>query len=883
LFRSVCALLSAVAATVATNPASAEPRRVACVGDSITYGSGLADRRASSYPARLGRLLGEDFMVRNFGRSGSSVLAATKTSGGRFLGSKEHAASLAFRPQIVFINLGINDINFFRGRESAFESEYGELIRTYSSLAEKPKVFVWSPLAPLMPGHRFHPLDVEIGAVMAERIRSAAVAEGAQTIDMRTPLSARAALFPDRIHPDASGAAIIALETARALGRVSTGLVSLDSFETLPAGEFRELESAIGSWSAAKGHAEIDPHHRFDGLQCLHLFGGKDRSVELEIAGERAGPVSLTFQAERWTSRSPFEFAVEARRDGKWAEVYRGDRTIRVGGFLTRVAIDRIEPDVDRIRFRSTSPASSGVLIDNVRISRPTKMRVLRTEAAQLVTPVLVGLEAGPVLRLRIDVEGRLEPLSLKSLDLSTIGTADLGDVESVSVYSTGVRSRLSARQTTSPNLFDGAARFGEVHPAVKSLTIRGTQTLEEGANYFWIAMRLSASANVDHRVDASCESIELSSGLRLSPENASPAGSKRLGVALRKARDDGVTSYRIPGLATSNSGTLIAVYDCRNRSGSDLPGDIDVGMSRSTDGGRTWEPMQRIIDYPAAKDRRYGNGVGDPAVLVDRRRGTIWVGALWSHGNRGWHGSRPGMLPKETGQFVLTKSDDDGKTWSPAINITEQIKNPSWRLLLQGPGAGITMRDGTLVFAAQFRDGDGIPHSTIISSRDGGETWKIGTGAKPKTTEAQVVERRDGSLMLNMRDDRGGSRSVYVTYDLGRSWIEHPTSRRALPEPVCMASLIRFSPPGDQDLRGPLLFSNPNVSRAPRRRITIQASTDDGAIWTESSRVLLDEGIGAGYSCMTRIDADTIGILYEGSSSHLVFQRVRLDEVLQP
>ena len=73
--------------------------------------------------------------------------------------------------------------------------------------------------------------------------------------------------------------------------------------------------------------------------------------------------------------------------------------------------------------------------------------------------------------------------------------------------------------------------------------------------------------------------------------------------------------------------------------------------------------------------------------------------------------------------------------------------------------------------------------------------------------TEAQLVERSDGSLMINCRDNRGGSRAVLTTSDLGRTWTDHPTSRRALPEPVCMASLIRVD---HEELGSLLVFSNP-------------------------------------------------------------------------
>lgn len=352
-------------------------------------------------------------------------------------------------------------------------------------------------------------------------------------------------------------------------------------------------------------------------------------------------------------------------------------------------------------------------------------------------------------------------------------------------------------------------------------------------------------------------------------------------GIALRRHGDDSADTYRIPGLATTGKGTLIAVYDIRYDSAADLQADIDIGMSRSTDGGETWEPMKVIMDQgkwgglPEA-----ANGVGDPAILADQETGTIWVAGLWTHGypgKRAWTASGPGMTPEETGQFLLVKSEDDGLTWSEPINITAQVKDPAWTLLLQGPGKGITLRDGTLVFPAQYKDRDGMPWSTIIYSKDHGKTWHTGTGARPNTTEAQVVQLNSGSLMLNMRDNRGGARSVYVTEDLGRTWTVHPTSRKALVEPVCMASIISHKYKG----RNLLIFSNPN-STEKRHRMTVKVSLDQGMTWPEKYWLLLDEGEGRGYSCLTSINEKTIGILYEGSKADLVFQKIRLGELLK-
>jgi sialidase-1 len=237
-------------------------------------------------------------------------------------------------------------------------------------------------------------------------------------------------------------------------------------------------------------------------------------------------------------------------------------------------------------------------------------------------------------------------------------------------------------------------------------------------------------------------------------------------------------------------------------------------------------------------------------------------------------------MEPGETSQLMLTRSDDDGLTWSDPINITSMIKDPAWYLVLQGPGKGITMTGGTIVFPAQYKDHEQMPHSTILWSKDHGENWTIGTGAKPNTTEAQVIELDDGSLMLNMRDNRKGARSVYTTSDLGKTWTMHPTSRVALIEPVCNASLIKgvFNVNGEQQKL--VFFVNPNSTQG-RHHMTVKLSRDDGMTWPEKYWYLLDEGNGRGYPSMTRIDENHIGVLYEGSQADLVFEKIPMDEIL--
>ena len=642
------------------------------------------------------------------------------------------------------------------------------------------------------------------------------------------------------------------------------------SFEEYEKGELKVFETDFGTWTADAGHAEIDNHHK-DGKQGLHIFGGKKRTVEFapNLKGSRV--TEMSFWAERWTGREPFEFRIFAKTNSGWGEIYNGDKEIKVGrSFLNHVKIQLGDDKIDKFRFICTSPEDSGILIDDFCLSEPMPMELVGVTCIQQAGPALIRKEANEILRIKVDVKGELNPIDVTSLTITPDGSTLLDDIESAEVYYSG-----------HDGSFSNKTQFSISHKAASRMVFDGCQTLTAGSNNFWVSYKLKDTADLMHKVDAGCLSVGIkkTDGTEtVKPTVTSPPIKKRIGYNIRNGGDDGVSGYRIPGLATTNKGTLIAVYDIRRHGMRDLPGDIDVGMSRSTDKGQSWEPMKVIMDMGEPQKE---NGIGDPSVLVDRANNTIWVAALWSRGNRAWNGSQPGMTPDETGQLVLVKSEDDGVTWSSPINITEQVKNPKWHLLLQGPGNGITLRNGTLVFPAQFKDENNMPHSTIIYSKDHGTTWAIGTGAKSNTTEAQVVELNDGSLMLNMRDNRGGSRSVYTTKDMGKTWQEHPSSRSALPEPVCMASIIRFSSVKDGDKRDVLLFSNPATNRG-RYNMTIKASMDEGATWPSKYHKLYHEPNCAGYSCLTKIDDETAGVLYEGGNTALlVFEKFSIDEIM--
>lgn len=569
------------------------------------------------------------------------------------------------------------------------------------------------------------------------------------------------------------------------------------------------------------------------------------------------------------------------------------------------VAISRFKParigsckDIVILLFLLTFLPAGGAAADSIDgvtaiMARPVYPLLIRNPRGSLLRVTIhVGKFESSHLFLRNDV--RLTSMSFR------VDADDLGDLDSLELISTGesddlITSRRGGSSRAQRPIL--AAVGNPLHPAA-AVTFYTNLLLQPGKNVFWLSTKLKHSAGLSHRISAACSAIETSAG-RLTPRDESPGVRHRIGVALRKEHDDGVDTYAIPALATTPAGTLLCVYDMRRRPpGHDLQDDIDTGLSRSTDGGRSWEPVRVIMDMG-----EYGglpeelNGVSDPGIIVDRQTGEVFVFAVWMNGKRGHHqwvgdGSEPGYDIGKAAQFLMVRSRDDGRTWSKPENLTRKLKKESWWLFAPSPQQGIQLSDGTLVMPVQGRLERGKADSwgsfsTIMTSRDHGATWTVGTPAYSFASESQAVELGDGSIMLNMRNETEGDaynyRAVFVTKDLGKTWHPHETNLNTLIEPNCNASLFRVDYLEAGQKKHVLLFANPH-SKVKRQRTnhSIQVSFDDGRTWPEDHRVLMDQGNGWGYPSISRIDDQHVGIVYGGSQADIVFQVFSLDELLK-
>lgn len=192
-------------------PEGCQRVRLACVGDSITEGHGADPGR--SYPEQLGELLGERWVVGNFGAGGRTVMR----KGDRpYWGEEVYLAALGFAPDVVIVKLGTNDAKRWNWRHrGGFCDDYRALVESFLRLESGPRVWVCRPC----PVHGRGNFGISEGRVREVIGRIDRLAEEMElgVIDMHGALAGRPEVFPDRVHPNTAGAGVMARVAYRAL------------------------------------------------------------------------------------------------------------------------------------------------------------------------------------------------------------------------------------------------------------------------------------------------------------------------------------------------------------------------------------------------------------------------------------------------------------------------------------------------------------------------------------------------------------------------------------------------------------------------------------------------------------------------------------------
>jgi sialidase-1 len=329
-------------------------------------------------------------------------------------------------------------------------------------------------------------------------------------------------------------------------------------------------------------------------------------------------------------------------------------------------------------------------------------------------------------------------------------------------------------------------------------------------------------------------------------------------------AGENGVPRMRIPGLAVSKRGTLLAFCEARD-AGDRSP--TDLVLKRSDDGGASWGPLQLVVKAQGT------DAIMNPCPVVDASDGAVYCFSNIFPGGDWESHRRPGAV-----RTLVSKSTDEGLSWSAPVDVTEDVIDTTSEYgKATGPGAGIQTSAGRLIVPLGLGPED-APTATIIYSDDHGATWHSAARTPVTGSETQVVELADGGLRLDMRNQRPEEKPRHCRYfsvskNAGETWTA-PVADPGVLDVRCQGSIIRH--PGHKGL---LLFANPASTYKNRVNMTVRLSRDDGESWLIARTVYPGP---CAYSCLAALADGAIGLLYEngdeGPYERISFARMSLE-----
>jgi sialidase-1 len=247
-----------------------------------------------------------------------------------------------------------------------------------------------------------------------------------------------------------------------------------------------------------------------------------------------------------------------------------------------------------------------------------------------------------------------------------------------------------------------------------------------------------------------------------------------------------------------------------------------------------------------------------NPATLLDRATGRVWLLYLRCKPGRNTDTARPGT---DDSQVIARTSDDHGATWSQPIDLTtasRDLADPKWRVSVVGPGGMIQDRHGRLLAAFWKFEPFG---NFALSSEDHGKTWQRSAPVPGPGDENQLVELADGRLLMDIRQETGPMRSFSISEDGGKTWSGRKPGLTV--SPVACA-IERYTLKSEGDDRDRIVWTGP---KGPdRQNLVIRVSYDEGRTFPVERPIASGP---AAYSDLTVLRDKSIGILWERGAAH--------------
>jgi sialidase-1 len=216
--------------------------------------------------------------------------------------------------------------------------------------------------------------------------------------------------------------------------------------------------------------------------------------------------------------------------------------------------------------------------------------------------------------------------------------------------------------------------------------------------------------------------------------------------------------------------------------------------------------------------------------------------------------------------RVLLSASDTDGLSWSPTLDVTARVADEKNDLyVISGPGVGIQDAAGRLLIPLGIGP-EASAQATVAISEDHGKNWQRGGRAQSTSTETQIVELADGTLRLDMRNQRDAEQPAHCRYfalsrDGGRTWTP-PRKDPGLICVRCQGSILRYTGGPGAKIPNRLLSAAPSSTYRNRVNMTVRLSYDEGQTWPVAKTI--HPGPCA-YSCLAILPDGSIGLLYEG------------------